>query len=73
MPMAFVVGVLEIDEARGMMKAVFDGETGEILGFWFLGVERGELVSLVQYAMMGGVKWWESREAIWAHPSWGSV
>ncbi|TLD34960.1 putative pyridine nucleotide-disulfide oxidoreductase RclA [Venturia nashicola] len=70
MPMAYVARALEIDEARGMMKAVVNGVTGEILGFSCLSTEGGELMSIVQCAMMGGVKWWDLREAIWAHPTW---
>ncbi|TID21962.1 putative pyridine nucleotide-disulfide oxidoreductase RclA [Venturia nashicola] len=70
MPMSYVARALEIDEARGMMKAVVNGVTGEILGFSCLSTEGGELMSIVQCAMMGGVKWWDLREAIWAHPTW---
>lgn len=70
MPMTYVARGLETDEARGMMKAVVNGETGEILGFSCLSVEGGELMSIVQCAMMGGLKWWDLREAVWAHPTW---
>jgi pyruvate/2-oxoglutarate dehydrogenase complex dihydrolipoamide dehydrogenase (E3) component len=81
MPMSWVARALETDETRGMMKAVVDGESGEILGFTCLGIEGGEIMSVVQMAMMGGVKWWKLREAIWAHPTlaeslnnlWGSL
>ena len=81
MPMSWVARALETDETRGMMKAVVDGESGEILGFTCLGIEGGEIMSVVQMAIMGGVKWWNLREAIWAHPTlaeslnnlWGSL
>ena len=69
MPMSYVARALETDEARGMMKAVVDAETGDILGFSVLGLEGGELMSVVQAAMMGGVKWWQLRDAVWAHPT----
>jgi pyruvate/2-oxoglutarate dehydrogenase complex dihydrolipoamide dehydrogenase (E3) component len=69
MPMAYVARALETDEARGLMKAVVNGETGQILGFSCLGMEGGEVMSVVQTAMMGGLKWWDLREAVWAHPS----
>lgn len=81
MPMSWVARALETDETRGMMKAVVDGESGEILGFTCLGIEGGEIMSVVQMAMMGGVKWWKLRETVWAHPTlaeslnnlWGSL
>ncbi|MCJ1404468.1 hypothetical protein MMC11_007694 [Xylographa trunciseda] len=69
MPMAYVARALETDESRGLMKAVVDGETGEILGFTCLGLEGGELMSVVQMAMIGKVPWQRLRDAIWAHPT----
>ncbi len=69
MPMAWVARALETGEARGLMKASVDGDTGEILGFTCLGIEGGELMAVVQTAMMGGLKWWDLEAAVWAHPS----
>jgi pyruvate/2-oxoglutarate dehydrogenase complex dihydrolipoamide dehydrogenase (E3) component len=37
MPMAYVARALETDESRGLMKAVVDGESGEILRFYLFG------------------------------------
>ena len=69
MPMSYVARALETDETRGMMKATVDAETGEILGFTCLGIEGGEIMAVVQTAMMGGLKWWDLEAAVWAHPS----
>ena len=69
MPMSSVARALETDETRGMMKAVVDAETGLILGFTCLGVEGGEVMSIVEMAMMGGVRWELLRDAVWAHPA----
>ena len=69
MPMSYVARALETDESRGMMKAVIDGSTGLILGFTCLGIEGGEVMAVVQMAMMGKVGWEKLRDAIWAHPS----
>lgn len=69
MPMAYVARALETDESRGMMKAVVDGETGQILGFTCLGIEGGEVMSIVQMAMIGGVGYEKLRDAVWAHPA----
>jgi pyruvate/2-oxoglutarate dehydrogenase complex dihydrolipoamide dehydrogenase (E3) component len=69
MPMSYVARALETDETRGMMKAVVNGDTGEILGFTCLGIEGGEIMSVVQMAMMGGLGWERLRDAVWAHPT----
>jgi pyruvate/2-oxoglutarate dehydrogenase complex dihydrolipoamide dehydrogenase (E3) component len=69
MPMSYVARALETDESRGMMKAVIDSETGHILGFTCLGIEGGEVMSIVQMAMMGGVSYEKLRDAVWAHPA----
>ncbi|CZR57740.1 related to LPD1-dihydrolipoamide dehydrogenase precursor [Phialocephala subalpina] len=69
MPMSYVARALETDESRGMMKAVVDAETGLILGFTCLGLEGGEVIAVVQMAMLGGVRWEVLQSAVWAHPS----
>ncbi|MEJ7842136.1 MAG: mercuric reductase, partial [Rubrobacter sp.] len=53
MPMGHVARALEMDESRGMMKTVVDGGTGEILGCAILGIEGGEIMAMIQIAMMG--------------------
>ncbi|KAF6838103.1 FAD-dependent pyridine nucleotide-disulfide oxidoreductase [Colletotrichum plurivorum] len=70
MPMSYVARGIETKETRGVMKATVDAETGEILGFTCLGVEGGEIMAVVQTAMLGGLKWWDLEAAVWAHPSW---
>lgn len=48
MPMAWVARALETDETRGLMKAVVHTESKQILGFTCLGLEGGEIMSIVQ-------------------------
>ena len=69
MPMGWVARAIETDETRGMMKASVDADTGEILGFTCLGLEGGEIMAVVQVAMMGGVTWERLQDAVFAHPS----
>ena len=69
MPMAWVARALETDESRGMMKAMVDADTDEILGFTCLGLEGGEVMAVVQVAMMGGLPWPRLQDAVFAHPS----
>jgi pyruvate/2-oxoglutarate dehydrogenase complex dihydrolipoamide dehydrogenase (E3) component len=69
MPMSAVARAAETDEKRGLIKASVDAETGEVLGFTCLGIEGGEVMSIVQTAMMGRLKWWDLEAAVWAHPT----
>jgi pyruvate/2-oxoglutarate dehydrogenase complex dihydrolipoamide dehydrogenase (E3) component len=69
MPMSYVARALEMDEPRGFMKAVVDAATGEILGCAVLGVEGGELMSMLSIAMMGRVPYTTLHDAIFAHPT----
>jgi len=69
MPMSYVARALEINEARGVIKVVVDANNGQILGCAVLGVEGGELMSLLQVAMMGKIHYSILRDAIFAHPT----
>ncbi|MFQ5572337.1 MAG: mercuric reductase [Rhodothermales bacterium] len=68
-PMGHVARALEMDEPRGFMKAVIDADTNQILGYTVLGIEGGELMSMVEIAMMGNVPYTALRDAIFAHPT----
>jgi pyruvate/2-oxoglutarate dehydrogenase complex dihydrolipoamide dehydrogenase (E3) component len=69
MPMTSVARALEADETRGLMKAIVDAETEEILGATVLGIEGGEVMSVFQMAMMGHLKYGVLHDAIFAHPT----
>jgi pyruvate/2-oxoglutarate dehydrogenase complex dihydrolipoamide dehydrogenase (E3) component len=69
LPMSRVARAIETDETRGFMKAVVDADTGAILGAAVLGVEGGEVVTVLQMAMMGGLPWTTLRDAVIAHPT----
>ncbi|HEX8033627.1 MAG TPA: mercuric reductase [Ktedonobacterales bacterium] len=69
MPMNYVARALEVDEPRGVMKAVVDAETKQILGFAMLGIEGGEIMSAVELAMLGHLPYTVLRDAIFAHPT----
>ncbi len=68
-PMSWVARALETDETRGLMKALVDAESGEIIGAAILGVEGGEVMAAVQMAMMGGVPYTAIRDGVFAHPT----
>ncbi|HEY7340157.1 MAG TPA: mercuric reductase [Ktedonobacterales bacterium] len=69
MPMSWVARADEVDEARGFMKAVVDAGTRQILGCAILGIEGGELMAMVEIAMLGGLPYTVLRDAVFAHPT----
>lgn len=68
MPMSSVARAMETSETRGMMKAVVDAETDRILGAAILGIEGGEIASMIQIAMMGNLPYTALRDGIFPHP-----
>jgi pyruvate/2-oxoglutarate dehydrogenase complex dihydrolipoamide dehydrogenase (E3) component len=69
MPMSYVARALEVDETRGFMKAIVGAESNQILGASVLGIEGGEIMSVLQLAMMGHLPFTALREATFAHPT----
>jgi pyruvate/2-oxoglutarate dehydrogenase complex dihydrolipoamide dehydrogenase (E3) component len=69
MPMNYVARALEVDESRGFMKAIVDAENGQILGCAILGIEGGEIMAMLQMAMMGKLPYTVLRDAVFAHPT----
>jgi pyruvate/2-oxoglutarate dehydrogenase complex dihydrolipoamide dehydrogenase (E3) component len=69
MPMASVARALEMDESRGLMKVLVDMDTEEILGAAILGIEGGEIMSMIQIAMMGKLPFSALRDGVFAHPT----
>lgn len=69
LPFDRVARAIETDETRGMMKALVDSKTDQIIGAAILGVEGGEIMSAIQIAMMGGLPYTSLREGVFAHPT----
>ena len=69
MPMSYVARAVEVDETRGFMKAIVDAESSQILGAAVLGIEGGEIMTMLQLAMMGHLPFTALREATIAHPT----
>ncbi len=69
LPMTRVARAIEMSETRGFMKAIVDADTHQILGCTVLGIEGGEIMSMLQIAMMGKLPYPALREAIFAHPT----
>jgi pyruvate/2-oxoglutarate dehydrogenase complex dihydrolipoamide dehydrogenase (E3) component len=69
MPMNYVARALEVDESRGFMKAIVDAETQQILGAAILGIEGGEIMAMLEIAMLGKLPYTVLREGVFAHPT----
>lgn len=67
-PMKNVARAIENAEIRGFMKAVVDKKTKQILGATIIGEQGGEIMTILQMAMMGKITYEEIRFAIFAHP-----
>ncbi|MFD2872842.1 mercuric reductase [Mucilaginibacter ximonensis] len=68
LPMAHVARAVETGDTRGFMKAVVDRKTKKILGAAILGQEGGEIMSVLQMAMEGGITYDRIRYCVFAHP-----
>ena len=68
MPMDWVARALEVAEPRGFMKAVVDAHTDQILGCAVFGIEGGEVMSMMEIAMLAKLPYTALRDAVFAHP-----
>lgn len=69
LPMSSVARAVESGNDRGLMKAVVDVADGQILGCAVLGSQGGEIMAMIQIAMMGSVPYSRLRDGIFAHPT----
>ena len=68
-PMTSVLRARAIGETRGFMKMLLAADSDRILGFTMLGAHAGEVVAVVQTAMLGGLPYTGLRDAILTHPT----
>jgi pyruvate/2-oxoglutarate dehydrogenase complex dihydrolipoamide dehydrogenase (E3) component len=69
LPMANVAKAIQFGETRGFMKAIIDAHTNQILGCAILAMEGGEVMTVLQVAMMGKLPYTVIRDGIFAHPT----
>ena len=65
----FATRAREVGETRGFMKAIVDADTDQILGAAILAVEGGEMMAVLEVAMMGNLPYTAIRDGIFAHPT----
>lgn len=69
MQMSQVARALEVGETQGFLKVLVDPETEQILGCAVLGLEGGEVMSMIQIAMLGRVPYSTLGDTMFAHPT----
>ena len=67
--MTSVLRARAIGETRGFMKMLLDADSDRILGFTMLGADAGEVLAVVQTAMLAGLPYTGLRDAILTHPT----
>jgi pyruvate/2-oxoglutarate dehydrogenase complex dihydrolipoamide dehydrogenase (E3) component len=69
LPMSHVLRARTTNETAGFMKVLVEATGDRILGFAMIGPEAGEVMAVVQTAMLGGLPFTVLRDAILAHPT----
>jgi pyruvate/2-oxoglutarate dehydrogenase complex dihydrolipoamide dehydrogenase (E3) component len=69
MPASYVARAYENSETRGLLKVIVNADDRKILGAAMLISGGGELMSIVQMAMTGGVTYDTVRDGMYAHPT----
>ncbi len=65
-----IARAVETGETAGFIKAIIDNESKKILGAATICPGGGELMSLLQIAMMGGLTYSQLRDTMFAHPTY---
>ncbi|HET6254209.1 MAG TPA: mercuric reductase [Puia sp.] len=73
MPASYVARAVENSETRGLLKVIVNADDRKILGAAMLISGGGELMSIVQMAMTGGVSCDTVRDAMYAHPTFAEA
>ena len=68
-PMTSVLRARAIGETRGFMKMLLAADSDRILGFTMLGADAGEVLAVVQTAMLAELPYTGLRDAIFTHPT----
>ena len=69
LPIVTVLRSRTTSETRGFMKALVAANSDRILGFIMFGADAGEVMAVVQTAILAGMPYTGLRDAIIAHPT----
>jgi pyruvate/2-oxoglutarate dehydrogenase complex dihydrolipoamide dehydrogenase (E3) component len=68
-PTSWIARALETAEPRGFIKAVVDAQSSQIIGAAVLSVDGGEIMSMLEIAMMGKLPYTALEDGVFAHPA----
>jgi pyruvate/2-oxoglutarate dehydrogenase complex dihydrolipoamide dehydrogenase (E3) component len=68
-PLEAVLRARTLSETRGFLKALIEERGDRILGFTAFGPEAGEVMAVVQVAMLAGLPYTALRDAVLTHPT----
>ena len=69
LPMKAVLRAQATGQTEGFMKALIGENDDRILGFTMIGAEAGEVLAVVQTAMMADLPYTRLRDADFTHPT----
>jgi pyruvate/2-oxoglutarate dehydrogenase complex dihydrolipoamide dehydrogenase (E3) component len=69
LPTSAVLRAQAIGEKQGFMRVLVSANDDRILGFTMIGSEAGEVMAVVQTAMLANLPYSTLRDAILAHPT----
>lgn len=73
MPMSHVARAIEANKTTGLLKVLVEPNSGKILGAACLAEEGGELMAMLQIAMMGNLNYTQLRDGIFSHPTYAEA
>ena len=73
MKTSFIARAVETGETRGFIKAIIDNKTKLILGVAIISPNGGELMSMLQVAMIGGLTYDQLRDTMFSHPTYAEA
>ncbi|CAI1156272.1 reactive chlorine resistance oxidoreductase RclA [Serratia marcescens] len=69
LPAAAIPRARVLDDTRGLLKAVVDAQTGQILGVALLCRDAHEMINIVKTAMDAGLPYTRLRDQLFTHPT----
>ncbi|MFP3646687.1 FAD-dependent oxidoreductase [Paraburkholderia sp. SIMBA_054] len=67
LPMSNVLRTMATDEKQGFLKVIVGASDDRILGFSMIGAEAGEVMAVVQVAILGALPYQKLRDAVISH------
>lgn len=68
-PMAAILRTRTMSETGGFLKALIAMQNDQILGFTALGAGAGEVIAIIQTAMLAGIPYTVLRDTVLTHPT----